>query len=110
MGNLHALRCALLLLVSLVFGEVFFGAGHPYMTSFGMFWQSAFSVTCFGAVFLGGSNKCVGVNVHGGWYWNWNMFEEGVCSKGFGLYFSQHQEGLCLRVHGGEVLLSGSAM
>ena len=39
------------------------------MACFCTFWQSAFSVTCFG-VFFGGGNKCVGVNVCGGWCWN----------------------------------------
>ena len=44
---------------------------HPYITCFCTFWQRAFSVSCFGA-FLGGGNKCVGVNdyVCGGWCWN----------------------------------------
>ena len=40
---------------------------HPYMTSFCTFWQSAFSVTCFGVSFC---NKCVGVNVRYGQCWN----------------------------------------
>ena len=47
---------------------------HPYMTCFCTFWQSAFSVTCFG-VYFGGGNKCVGLNVGGGWCWNGNVFE-----------------------------------
>ena len=45
-------------------GQCFLVEVHPYMTCFCTFWQSAFSVTCFGA-FLGGGNNCVGVNVHG---------------------------------------------
>ena len=39
----------------------------------------------------------------------WNVFED-VCSIGFDLYSSQHQEGLRLHVHGGGGLLSRSAM
>ena len=38
------------------------------MTCFCTFWQSAFSVTCFGAFFEVVTR--VGVNVHGGWCWN----------------------------------------
>ena len=45
-------------------GQCFLVEVHPYMTCFCTFWQSAFSVTCFGA-FLGGGNNCVSVNVHG---------------------------------------------
>ena len=45
-------------------GQCFLVEVHPYMICFCTFWQSAFSVTCFGA-FLGGDNNCVGVNVHG---------------------------------------------
>ena len=44
-------------------GQCFWVEVHPYMTVFCTFWQSAFSVTYFGA-FLGGGNKCVGVNAH----------------------------------------------
>ena len=36
---------------------------HPYITCLCTFWQSAFSVTCFGRFFLGSGNKCR-------WYWN----------------------------------------
>ena len=43
---------------------------HLYITCFCTFWQSAFSVTCFGVFFLGGGNKCVGVNVCDGQCWN----------------------------------------
>ena len=50
-------------------GKCFLVEVHPYMACFCTFWQSAFSVTCFG-VFFGGGNKCVGVNVCGGWCWN----------------------------------------
>ena len=46
-------------------GKCFLVEVHPYMTCFCTFWQSAFSVTCFGVFSLGGGNKCVGVNVCG---------------------------------------------
>ena len=78
---------------------------HPYITCFCTFWQSAFSVTCFGVFFLGGGNKCVGVNVYGvGIVLGWNVLEDDACSIGFDLYPSQHQEGLRLHVHGGKGL------
>ena len=50
-------------------GKCFLVDVHPYIAYFCTFWQSAFSVTCFG-VFFGSSNKCVDVNVCGGWCWN----------------------------------------
>ena len=49
-------------------GKCFLVEVHPYMTCFCTFWQSDFSVTCFGAFFV--VVTCVGVNVHGGWCWN----------------------------------------
>ena len=48
--SVYALRCALLL-VSLVFGELFFGESPSLHDLFCTFWQSAFSVTCFGCFF-----------------------------------------------------------
>ena len=30
----------------------------------------------------------------------WNVFKDGACSIGLILYSNQHQEGLCLHVHG----------
>ena len=53
-------------------GKCFLVEVHPYMTCFCTFWQSAFSVTCFG-VFFGGGNKCVGLHLCGGWCWNGNV-------------------------------------
>ena len=50
--SVHALRCALLL-VSLVFGELFFAESPSLHDFFCTFWQSAFSVTCFGRFFFG---------------------------------------------------------
>ena len=47
---MHAFRCALLL-VSLVFGEVFFAGSASLHDWFLHFLESAFSVTCFGAFF-----------------------------------------------------------
>ena len=76
------------------------------MTCFCTFWQSAFSVTCFGAVFLGG--ECVGVNVRGaGKVLGWNVFEDDARNIGFNLYPIQHQlqKGLRLHVQGGKDLL-----
>ena len=78
------------------------------MTCFCTFWQSAFSVTCFGAFFE--VVTCVCINVHGGWCWNEKCLRMvrvvyvSICTP-----CSQHQEGLRLHVHG-EGLLSGSAM
>ena len=54
----------------LFLGKFFLVKVHPLHDLFFTFGQSAFSVTCFGAFFWGGNNKCVGVNVCGGWYWN----------------------------------------
>ena len=51
------------------------------MTCFCTFWQSAFSVTCFG-MFFGGGNKCVSVNVCGGWCWNGTCLRM-LCVVGF---------------------------
>ena len=57
---MHAFRCALLL-VSLVFGEVFFAGSASLHDWFLHFLVSAFSVTCFGAFFLGDGMKGFGV-------------------------------------------------
>ena len=46
-----------LLLVSLVFEEVFFGGSASLHDCFLHFSESAFSVTCFGAGFLGDGMK-----------------------------------------------------
>ena len=54
----------------MVFGEVFSGGIKCILhESFLHFLEKCFSVTCFGTfvAFLGGDNKCVGVNVLGGW-------------------------------------------
>ena len=51
------------------------------MTCFCTFWQSAFSVTCLG-MFFGGGNKCVSVNVCGGWCWNGTCLRM-LCVVGF---------------------------
>ena len=32
----------------------------------------------------------------------WNVFEDVVCSRNFNLYSSRHQEGLCMHVYGGD--------
>ena len=40
--------------------------------------------------------KCVWCMV-----FEWNVFEDVVCSRDFNLYSSRHQEGLCLHVYGG---------
>ena len=50
--SVYTLRCALSLVslvFSLVFWKVFSVEVHPFMTSCCTFWQSAFSVSCFGA-------------------------------------------------------------
>ena len=57
---MHAFRCALLL-VSLIFGEVFFAGSASLHDWFLHFLESAFSVTCFGAFFLGDGMKGFGV-------------------------------------------------
>ena len=57
---MHAFRCALLL-VSLVFGEVFFAGSASLHDWFLYFLESAFSVTCLGAFFLGDGMKGFGV-------------------------------------------------
>ena len=82
-------------------GKCFLVEVHPYMTCFCTFWQSAFSVTCFG-MFFGGGNKCVSVKLCVWWMvLEWNVFEDVVCSRDFNLYSSRHQEGLCLHVYEG---------
>ena len=59
---MHALWCALSL-VSLVFGEVFFGGSASLHNLFLHFSVKCFFCDLFWGVFLGGGNKCVGVNV-----------------------------------------------
>ena len=68
---MHALRCALSL-VSLVFGEVFFGGSTSLHVFFLHFLAKCFFCNLFWGNFLRGGSKCVGVNVHSGWCWNGN--------------------------------------
>ena len=53
-------------LVSLVFGEVFFGGSPSLHDLFLHFLAKCFFCNLFWGVFLGDGNKCVGVNVCGG--------------------------------------------
>ena len=55
-------------------GSVFLVEVHPYMTCFLHFLAKCFFCNLFWGVFLGDGNKCVGVNVCGGWYWNGTCF------------------------------------
>ena len=58
------------LIVSLVFGEVFFvGSASLHGMFLHFLAKCFFCITCFG-VFFGGGNKCVGVNVCGVWCLN----------------------------------------
>ena len=67
--SVYALRCALLL-VSLIFGELFFGESPSLHDMFLHFLAKCFFCNLFWVCFLGSGNKCVCVNVCSRWYWN----------------------------------------
>ena len=73
---MHALQCALSL-VSLVFGEVFFGGSASLHILFLHFLAKCFFCNLFWGIFLRGGSKCKCA-----WWMvlEWKAFENGACS------------------------------
>ena len=105
----HALRCALLL-VSLVFVELFFGESPSLHYLFLHFLAKCFFCNLFWAFFLRSGNKCACVNVCSRWYWNGMCLRMCVVWVSICTPVSIRKAFACMCTGGGGGLLSRSAM